>query len=77
MRKKVRRKRTRRRTTTEEKNEKHVVRLRRVITLEKQKSRKGHLAPSNLTFLLFAIDRNGFRRMKKEGLIYKSLHEIF
>ena len=28
---------------------------------------KGHLAPSNLTFLLFAIDTNGFRRMKEEG----------
>ena len=26
----------------------------------------GHLAPSNLTFLLIAIDRNGFRRMKEE-----------
>ena len=32
---------------------------------------KGHLAPSNLTFLLFAIDTNGFRRMKEEGQIYK------
>ena len=28
---------------------------------------KGHLAPSNLTFLLIAIDTNGFRRMKEEG----------
>ena len=28
---------------------------------------KGHLAPSNLIFLLIAIDRNGFRRMKEEG----------
>ena len=28
---------------------------------------KGHLAPSNLTFLLFEIDTNGFRRMKEEG----------
>ena len=28
---------------------------------------KGHLAPSNLTFLLIAIDTNGFRRMKDEG----------
>ena len=33
---------------------------------------KGHLAPSNLTFLLIAIDRNGFRRMKEEGQIYKT-----
>ena len=31
---------------------------------------KEHLAPSNLTFLLIAIDRNGFRRMK--GQIYFS-----
>ena len=29
-------------------------------------SKKGHLAPSNLTFLLIAIDTNGFRRMKEE-----------
>ena len=38
---------------------------------------KGHLAPSNLTFLLIAIDRNGFRRMKEEGQIYKTLPQIF
>ena len=38
---------------------------------------KGHLAPSNLTFLIIAIDTNGFRRMKKEGLIYKTLPQIF
>ena len=38
---------------------------------------KGHLAPSNLTFLIIAIDRNGFRRMKGEGLIYKMLPQIF
>ena len=25
-------------------------------------SKKGHLTPSNLTFLLIAIDKNGFRR---------------
>ena len=37
----------------------------------------GHLAPSNLTFLLFAIDRNGVRRMKEEGQIYKTLPQIF
>ena len=34
---------------------------------------KGHLAPSNLTFLLIAIDKNGFRRMNEEGLINKTL----
>ena len=38
---------------------------------------KGHLAPLNLTFLLIAIDRNGFRRMKEEGQIYKTLPQIF
>ena len=38
---------------------------------------KGHLAPSNLTFLLIAIDTNGFRRMKEEGQIYKTLPQIF
>ena len=38
---------------------------------------KGHLAPSNLTFLLIVIDRNGFRRLKEEGLVYKTLPEIF
>ena len=38
---------------------------------------KEHLAPSNLTFLLIAIDRNGFRRMKEEGQIYRMLPQIF
>ena len=38
---------------------------------------KGHLTPSNLTFLLIVIDRNGFRRMKEEGLIYKTLPQNF
>ena len=38
---------------------------------------KGHLPPSNLTFLIIAIDRNGFRRMKEEGLIYKSCLRFF
>ena len=40
-------------------------------------SKKGHLARSNLTFSLIAIDRNGFRRMKEERLIYKTLPQIF
>ena len=30
-----------------------------------------------LTFLIIAIDTNGFRRMKEEGLIYKTLPQIF
>ena len=38
---------------------------------------KEHLAPLNLTFLLIAIDRNSFRKMKEEGQIYKSLPQIF
>ena len=37
---------------------------------------KRHLAPSNLTFLLIAMDRNGFRRAK-EGQIYKPGPQIF
>ena len=40
-------------------------------------SKKGHLAPSNVTFLIIAIERNGFRRMKEEGMIYKTLPQIF
>ena len=48
-----------------------------VITLETQNVEKRHLAPSNLTFLLIAIDINGFRRMKEEGQIYKPLPQIF
>ena len=34
-------------------------------------SKKRTSAPSNLAFLLIAIDTNGFRRMKEERLIYK------
>ena len=48
-----------------------------VITLETQKCRKGHLAPSILTFLLIVIDTNGFRRMKEEGLIHKTFASAF
>ena len=48
-----------------------------VITLETQNVEKGHLAPSNLTFLLIAIDRNDFCRMKEEGQIYKILPQNF
>ena len=38
---------------------------------------KRHLAPSNLTFLLIAIDRNGFHRTIEEGQIYKIYASIF
>ena len=60
------------------KNDTTFVRMRAVvITLETQKCRKRHLAPSSLTFLLIAIDRNCFRRIKEEGHIYKTLPQIF
>ena len=32
---------------------------------------------SNLTFLRIAIDENGFRRLKEEGKIYKTLPQNF
>ena len=41
-----------------------------VITLGHKNVEKGHVAPSNLPFLLIAMDRNSFRRMKEEGQIY-------
>ena len=48
-----------------------------VITLETQKCRKR--APRSVEFNFFInCDRqNGFRRMKVEGLIYKTLPQIF
>ena len=36
-----------------------------VITWRRKNVEKGHLAPSNLTFLIIAIDTNGFYRMKR------------
>ena len=45
--------------------------------LETQNVENEHLARSSLTFLLIAIDRNGFRRMKEEGLIFASDFLIF
>ena len=50
-----------------------------VITLERRKNaEKGHLACSvEFNFLLIAIDRNGFRRVKEEGQIYKTMpHKV-
>ena len=35
------------------------------------------ITPSNLTFLLIAIDTNGFHRTKEERLIYKILPQFF
>ena len=46
-------------------------------TWRRKNVQKGHLAPSNLTFLPIAIDTNGFRRMKEEGLIHKTVPQIF
>ena len=60
------------------KNDTPFVRMRSGDHLgDAKKVEKGHLAPSNLTFLIIAIDRNGFRRIKEEGLIYKLLPQIF
>ena len=49
------------------------VRMRSGDHLRDANVEKRHLAPSDLTFLLIAIDRDGFRRMKDEGQIYKTL----
>ena len=47
-----------------------------VITLETFE--EGHLDSLNLTFFLrIAIGENGFRRMKEEGRIYKTLPQSF
>ena len=46
-----------------------------MITLETKNVKKGHLASSNLTFLI--VDRNDFRSMKEEGLTYKSCLRFF
>ena len=59
------------------KNDTTFVRMRSGITLETQNVEKGHLALSNLTFLIIAIDRNGFHRMEQEGKIHKTLPQIF
>ena len=59
------------------KNDTTFVRMRSGGHLGDAKMSNWHLAPSRLTFLLIAIDRNGFRRMKEEGLIYKTLPRIF
>ena len=42
-----------------------------VITLETQKCRKRAPCSVEFNFLVIAIDRNSFRRMKEKGLIYK------
>ena len=45
----------------------------RTLTL----SDKDSVERNTKTSLLIAIDTNGFRRMKEEGLIYKILPQIF
>ena len=59
------------------KNDTTFVRMRSGDHLGDAKMSKKGTAPSNLTFLLIAIDTNGFRRMKEEGLIYKTVPQIF
>ena len=59
------------------KNNTTFVRMRSGDHLGDKNAEKGRLAPSNLTFLLIAIDRNGFCRMKEEEQIYKTLPQIF
>ena len=59
------------------KNDTTFVRMRTGITLEKQNVEKEYLAPSTLSLLLIAIDRNGFCRTKEEGQIYKTMPQIF
>ena len=60
------------------KNDATFVRMRSGYHLADAKNvENGHLAPSNLTFLIIAIDTNGFRRLKEEGLIYQTLPQIF
>ena len=53
------------------------VRMRSGDHLGDAQMSKGHLAPSNLTFLLITIDTNGFRRMKEEAQIYKTMPQTF
>ena len=47
-----------------------------VITLETQKCRKRASRFVEFNFFI-NCDRNGFRRMKEEGQIYKALPQIF
>ena len=48
-----------------------------VVIWRRKNVEEGHLAPPNLTFLLIAIDTNGFRRMKEKGQIYKFCLRFF
>ena len=58
------------------KNEAPLVRMRSGDHLGDAKMSKR--APRSVEFNFFiAIDRNGFHRLKEEGLIYKTLPQIF
>ena len=59
------------------KNDTTLVRMRSGDHLGGAKCRKK--APRSVEFKFFrvAIDKNGFRRTKEEGLIYKTLPQIF
>ena len=48
-----------------------------VIALETQKCRKRAPRSVEFNFLLVAIDTNGFRRLKEEGLINKKMPQNF
>ena len=60
------------------KNDTTFVRMRHGDHLGDAKmSKKGTSLRHNLTFLLIVIDRNGFRRMKDQRLIYETLPQNF
>ena len=60
------------------KNDATFVRMRSGDHLGEAKMLKmGTSLPLNLTFLLIAIDRNGFRRIKDEEQIYKTWPQSF
>ena len=48
-----------------------------VITLETKKCRKKAPCSVEFNFIPVAIDRNGFRKTKEEGLLYNELPKIF
>ena len=58
------------------KNDTTFVHMRSGDHLGDTKCRKRHFAPSNLTFLLIAIDRNSFSEQKTKGRSTK-LPQIF
>ena len=53
------------------------VRMRSGDHLKDAKMLKKAPRSVEFNFLLIAIDKNGFRRMKEEGQIYKTLPRIF